>query len=162
MSAVGGVAGVGRTWWDGGWEGWLGSQIASLGLPVPSSPPPETPSSGHTSVLAILCTGLAPLASRPFHILFPRSAVPFPQTSLLSFGLSSSAPPHPQDALSTCRERWPLPCAAPSQHTYHLLATPRLSILPAPVVCFCCGQMQENLGVGAEQLWESLGCWEES
>lgn len=92
MSAVGGVAGVGRKWWDGGWEGWLGSQRASLGLPVPSSPPPETPSSGHTSVLAILCTGLAPLASRPFHILFPPSAVPFPQTSLLSFGLSSSAP----------------------------------------------------------------------
>ena len=107
-----------------------------------------------TLVLLLLPPGLSTFSSLGLQC-------PFPQPLCCPLG-SAQVPPHPQDALSTCRERWPLPCAAPSRHTYHPLATPRLSTLPAPVVCFCCGQTQENLGVGAEQMWELLGCWEES
>lgn len=55
MSAVGGVARAGRRWGDGGWGCLLGLQRASLGLPVPSSPPPGTPALA-TPASLLFCT----------------------------------------------------------------------------------------------------------
>lgn len=73
-------------WWDG--EGrvcWAHRELAwASQAPYPLPLPPESPSSGHTSLLAVLHTCPAPLVSRPFHILFPLSAVPFSLSSLAS------------------------------------------------------------------------------
>lgn len=137
MSAVGGAAGVGRRWWDRGWERWLGSRRSQPRATGPSSPAPcpETASSGPTSLLTVLYPGPAPLVSRFFHLLFPQSALPFPPSSLdqlaLAFGLSAGAPP-PGCPLHLQRG-WPLPCAAPSQHTQHL-SLPHSSPTLAPVL----------------------------